>query len=126
MLGLAGLALILSACSSPNTPAPQAASEEPSAATVEATTEPEPETFGDMLARVGVVPDDEAGYEAYAVEQLFESEMTDVGPGFRFQVQDVGQDDPASGRSPEVVRYVVEHNCPERLDGAEQYLAEMG
>ncbi|MGO1354053.1 MAG: hypothetical protein ACTHUS_03515 [Brachybacterium tyrofermentans] len=36
-----------------------------------------------------------------------------------------GEDDPASGKHPDLVRLVVAYDCPERADLAEQYLAEV-
>lgn len=124
------VALMLSACGGndpdPGLESPSETSEEATEeATEEAATQAS-ESFEDMLDRVGIEPDDVSSFEEYATESLCESEMTDIGPGFRYQVQNWSEDDPEAGRSPELVDYVIENSCPERSQDAAKYQGEMG
>lgn len=114
--------LLLAACSGGG-PAP--AVEPPATASVtaaEETTAEAPETFQEMLDRVGIEPDNVTSYEEYATECLCESEMTALGPGFGNEVRFWGIDNPDAGRSPDLVRHVISENCPDRTGGAEEIL----
>ncbi|MGP9682773.1 hypothetical protein [Brachybacterium sp. AOP3-A1-3] len=96
--------------------------------------EPTPaiETSGNFSADLdrltGIEPDDVTEYRAYIAEGLCESDTdpSAMGPeAFSVMVKRYGDDDPASGTHPDLVRLVVAYDCPERADFAEQYLAEV-
>lgn len=129
--------LLLTACGSAE-PASEATDAAPAAE--EATTEEAVEEVHDPDA-YPITGDFEADLESIGVHlnypaeefrasykrDLCDSDLQEtVGPGsFAVMVKRYGGGDPSGGMGPDVVRLVISYDCPDRADGAEEYLSEL-
>lgn len=105
--------------------------EHPSDAPAEDAT-PAVETSGgfgaDLEALTEIRPDDVDDVRTHIAEGICESDASPeaVGPGaFSVMVKRYGADSPEAGNHPDLVRLVVAHDCPDRAELAEEYLAEV-
>lgn len=81
----------------------------------------------DLTKYTGIVPDDAEDFRNYIAEGICESDIDRdaVGPAaFSVMVKRYGEDDPDAGTHPDLVRLVVEYDCPDRAELAEEYLAD--
>lgn len=82
----------------------------------------------DLTEYTGIEPDDVDDFRAYIAEGICETDIDPdaVGPAaFSVMVKRYGDDDPASGTHPDLVRLVVAYDCPDRAELAEEYLSEV-
>lgn len=82
----------------------------------------------DLTEYTGIEPDDVDDFREYIAEGLCETDIDPeaVGPeAFSVMAKRYGDDSPETGTHPDLVRLVVAYDCPDRVELAEQYLAEV-